>query len=240
MTENKDVQEPEEDETAAELEEDGAAEDGKDLKTDLEETEVVAEEGHDKGVPTERAPESAAPGENPNVKWYVVHTYSGHEQKAKRHLESAIEVSGYEHKFGRVIVPTEQVTEMKQGKKSTSTRKFLPSYILVEVDLDNESRHLVVSTPGITNFVGGGGKPQPLRPEEVEHIIGHMEKGPVLKSDEMPYSAGDAVKVTDGPFADFSGVVSEVIPERKKIKVMVSIFGRPTPVELDYLQVQPV
>jgi transcription termination/antitermination protein NusG len=182
---------------------------------------------------------SAAAGEASRLKWYVVHTYSGHEQKAKRHLESAIETSGMQDKFGRVIVPTELVTEMRQGKKSTSTRKFLPSYILVEMDLDNESRHLVVNTPGITNFVGAGGKPQPLGPEEVEHIIGHMEKGPVMKSDEMPYSAGDAVKVTDGPFADFSGVVSEVIPERKKVKVMVSIFGRPTPVELDYLQVQP-
>lgn len=181
-------------------------------------------------------PESAAQG---RLKWYVVHTYSGHEQKAKRHLESAIETSGMHEKFGRVIVPTELVTEMRQGKKSTSTRKFLPSYILVEMDLDNESRHLVVNTPGITNFVGAGGKPQPLGPEEVEHIIGHMEKGPIMKSDEMPYSAGDAVKVTDGPFADFSGIVSEVIPERKKLKVMVSIFGRPTPVELDYLQVQP-
>ena len=181
----------------------------------------------------------SASGASARLKWYVVHTYSGHEQKAKRHLESAIETSGMQEKFGRVIVPTELVTEMRQGKKSTSTRKFLPSYILVEMDLDNESRHLVVNTPGITNFVGAGGKPQPLGPEEVEHIIGHMEKGPILKSDEMPYSAGDAVKVTDGPFADFSGIVSEVIPERKKLKVMVSIFGRPTPVELDYLQVQP-
>lgn len=191
-----------------------------------------------------RAPQEPAGSEaqaaQARLKWYVVHTYSGHEQKARRHLESAIETSGMQDKFGRVIVPTELVTEMKQGKKSTSTRKFLPSYILVEMDLDNESRHLVVNTPGITNFVGAGGKPQPLDPEEVEHIIGHMEKGPVMKSDEMPYSAGDAVKVTDGPFAEFSGVVSEVIPERKKLKVMVSIFGRPTPVELDYLQVQPV
>ena len=176
---------------------------------------------------------------NPRLAWYVAHTYSGHEQKAKRHLESAIDTGGFGDRFGRVIVPTEQVTEMRQGKKSTSTRKFLPSYLLVEMELDNETRHLVVNTPGITNFVGAGGKPQALAPEEVQHIIGHMEKGPVLKTDEVPYSAGDAVKVTDGPFADFSGVVSEVIPERKKLKVMVSIFGRPTPVELDYLQVQP-
>jgi transcriptional antiterminator NusG len=188
------------------------------------------------GAATDRETQKNA---NSRLQWYVVHTYSGHEQKAKRHLESAVESAGMRERFGRVIVPTELVTEMRQGKKSTSTRKFLPSYILVEMDLDNETRHLVVNTPGITNFVGAGGKPQPLGPEEVEHIIGHMEKGPVMKSDEMPYSAGDAVKVTDGPFAEFSGVVSEVIPERRKLKVMVSIFGRPTPVELDYLQVQP-
>jgi transcriptional antiterminator NusG len=185
------------------------------------------------------APEASAQAPNLRLRWYVAHTYSGHEQKAKRHLESAIESAGLTGAFGRIIVPTEQVTEMKQGRKSTSTRKFLPSYILVEMEMTKESRHLVTDCPGITNFVGAGGKPQALDPEEVEHIIGHMEKGPVMKSDEMPYSAGDAVKVTDGPFADFSGVVSEIIPERKKLKVMVSIFGRPTPVELDYLQVQP-
>ena len=202
----------------------------------IEEKQAGAPDG---GATPEDSGGSGTQAANPRLKWYVVHTYSGHEQKARRHLESAIETSGMRDKFGRVIVPTELVTEMKQGKKSTSTRKFLPSYILVEMDLDNESRHLVVNTPGITNFVGAGGKPQPLDPEEVEHIIGHMEKGPIMKSDEMPYSAGDAVKVTDGPFAEFSGVVSEVIPERKKLKVMVSIFGRPTPVELDYLQVQP-
>jgi transcriptional antiterminator NusG len=176
---------------------------------------------------------------NPKLRWYVVHTYSGHEQKARRHLQSAIESAGLSHMFGNIVVPTEQVTEMKQGRKSTSTRKFLPSYMLVEMELDKETRHLVINCPGVTNFVGAGGNPQPLDPEEVEHIIGHMEKGPVMKSDDMPYSPGDAVKVTDGPFADFSGIVSEVIPERKKLKVMVSIFGRPTPVELDYLQVQP-
>jgi len=248
MIEDKDIGKPETDESEAELESGDSGLDDEDVKAEIEVAEVVADEvpkaeapKEPAETPVQPAPESAPEaGENPRLKWYVVHTYSGHEQKAKRHLESAIEVSGFQDRFGRVIVPTEQVTEMKQGKKSTSTRKFLPSYILVEVELDNESRHLVVSTPGITNFVGGGGKPQPLELNEVEHIIGHMEKGPVLKSDEMPYSAGDAVKVTDGPFADFSGVVSEVIPERKKLKVMVSIFGRPTPVELDYLQVQPV
>jgi transcriptional antiterminator NusG len=198
-----------------------------------------AKRGADKSAPQARTEAARGESTNPRLRWYVVHTYSGHEQKARRHLDSAIESAGLREAFGRVIVPTEQVTEMKQGRKSTSTRKFLPSYILVEMELTKETRHLVTECPGITNFVGAAGKPQPLDPEEVEHIIGHMEKGPVMKSDEMPYSAGDAVKVTDGPFADFSGVVSEIIPERKKLKVMVSIFGRPTPVELDYLQVQP-
>lgn len=203
-----------------------------------EATEEAAEE-----TAEAKAEETAKPAKegkkNPKLKWYVVHTYSGHEQKAKRHLESAIETAGLSGKFGDIIVPTELVTEMKQGKKSTSTRKFLPSYMLVEMEVDKVTRHLVTDCPGVTNFVGAGGNPQALDPEEVERIVGHMEKGPVMKSDDMPYTAGDAVKVVDGPFADFSGVVSEVIPERKKLKVMVSIFGRPTPVELDYLQVQP-
>lgn len=172
------------------------------------------------------------------LKWYVVHTYSGHEQKAKRYLESAIVNSGMEPKFGQVLVPTEQVTEMKQGRRSTSTKKFLPSYILVEMDLDKQSQDLVVSTPGVTSFVGGGGKPRPLKLEEVERIVGQIDRSRTEEVTEVPFQAGDAVKVTDGPFADFSGTVSEVNMERKKIKVMVSIFGRPTPVELDFLQVE--
>ena len=170
-------------------------------------------------------------------RWYVAHTYSGHEQKAKRYLESAIVNAGLEAKFGKILVPTEQVTEMKQGKRSTSTKKFLPSYILIEMDLDKETQNLVVSTPGITNFVGGGGKPVPLREEEVERIVGQIDRSRTEEATDIPFQAGDAVKVTDGPFMDFSGTVSEVNLERRKVKVMVSIFGRPTPVELDFLQV---
>jgi transcriptional antiterminator NusG len=170
-------------------------------------------------------------------RWYVAHTYSGHEQKAKRYLESAIVNAGLETKFGKILVPTEQVTEMKQGKRSTSTKKFLPSYILIEMDLDKQTQNLVVSTPGITNFVGGGGKPVPLREEEVERIVGQIDRSRTEESTDIPFQAGDAVKVTDGPFMDFSGTVSEVNLERRKVKVMVSIFGRPTPVELDFLQV---
>jgi len=170
--------------------------------------------------------------------WYVVHTFSGHEQKAKRYLESAIVNAGLESKFGDILVPTEEVTEMRQGKRSTMTRKFLPSYILVQMDLDKVTQDLVVSTPGITNFIGSGGKPRPLKDQEVERIVGQINRSRVEEDSDFPFQAGDSVKVNDGPFADFSGTVSEVNYERRKVKVMVSIFGRPTPVELDFLQVE--
>ena len=173
-----------------------------------------------------------------NKKWYVVHTFSGHEQKAKRYLESAVVNAGLDDKFGQILVPTEEVTEMKQGKRSTSTRKFLPSYILIEVELDKVTRDLVVNTPGVTNFIGSGGTPRPLREKEVERIVGQINKSRVEEPTDFPFQSGDSVKVNDGPFADFSGTVSEVNMERRKVKVMVSIFGRPTPVELDFLQVE--
>jgi transcription termination/antitermination protein NusG len=172
------------------------------------------------------------------LRWYVAHTYSGHEQKAKRYLESAVVNAGLQEKFGQVLIPTEQVTEMKQGKRATSTKKFLPSYILVEMDLDKETQNLVTNTPGITNFVGPSGKPTPLKEDEVQRIVGQIDRSRTEEVQEVPFQAGDPVKVKDGPFMDFSGTVAEVNMERRKVKVMVSIFGRPTPVELDYLQVE--
>jgi transcriptional antiterminator NusG len=172
------------------------------------------------------------------LRWYAVHTLSGHEQKAKRYLESAVANAGLEEKFGQILVPTEEVTEMKQGKRTTSTKKFLPSYILVEMELTKQTQELVVSTPGITNFVGAGGKPRALKENEVGRIIGQIDRSRTEEVSDIPFQAGDAVKVNDGPFMDFSGTVSEVNMERRKVKVMVSIFGRPTPVELDFLQVE--
>jgi len=174
------------------------------------------------------------------LQWYAVHTYSGHEQKAKKYLESAVESAGLQGKFGQVLIPTEQVTEMRDGKRSTSTKKFLPSYILVEMELDKVTQNLVVSTPGITNFVGAKGKPQPLRQDEVNRIMGQVDQTREAESTDVPFISGDQVKVIDGPFSDFSGFISEVNIERRKVKVMVSIFGRPTPVELDFLQVELV
>ncbi len=171
-------------------------------------------------------------------KWYVAHTYSGHEQKAKRYLESAIEAESLQEKFGKILVPTESVAEMKQGKRTTKVRKFLPSYILIEMELDKSTQHLVTNSPGITSFVGSGGRPVPLREVEIKRLLKQVERGRTRDYEETPFKAGDQVKVIDGPFTDFSGFVSEVNMERKKLKVMVSIFGRPTPVELDFLQVQ--
>lgn len=171
-------------------------------------------------------------------RWYAVHTFSGHENKAKRYLESGIVNAGMEDKFGQILVPTEEVTEMRQGKRSTSTKKFLPSYMLVEMEMTKETRELVVNTPGVTSFVGNQNAPQPLRLSEVERIVGQIDRSRTEEVADIPFQAGDSVKVIDGPFMDFSGTVSEVNMERKKVKVMVSIFGRPTPVELDFLQVE--
>jgi transcriptional antiterminator NusG len=171
-------------------------------------------------------------------KWYVIHTYSGHENKVKASLERATVTSGLEDRVGRVLVATENVTEMRNGKKTVMTRKFFPSYVLIEMELDTETQHMVTNTPGVTHFVTEGTKPVPLREEEVDRVLGQVEVAKAKPSTEIPYRIGDHVKVIDGPFTDFSGVVEEINPERGKLKVMVSIFGRATPVELDFLQVK--
>jgi len=175
------------------------------------------------------------------MRWYVLHTYSGHENKVKIHLEKLKVSHGLEDKVGEILVPTEEIMEMKQGKKTLSVRKLFPSYIIVEMEMDRDSWHMVTNAPGVTHFVGSGTKPQPLRENELNRILNRSEKGKGDGKDlEVPYTTGDQVKVTDGPFTDFTGVVEEVHPDRQKLKVMVSIFGRATPVELDFLQVAHV
>jgi transcriptional antiterminator NusG len=170
--------------------------------------------------------------------WYVVHTYSGHENKVKTYLEGAAAHLPIKDQMGRVIVPTEEVVEMKDGRKTTTQRKFLPSYVLVEMEMTKETWYFVVNTPGVTNFVGPGKRPQPLTEKEVERILGQIDKSRVREEKGVPFLKGEKVKVIDGPFSDFTGVVEEVYPEKSKVKVMVSIFGRATPVELDVLQVE--
>ena len=175
------------------------------------------------------------------MKWYAIHTYSGHENKVRSNLERAIATSEMSERFGRILVPTQIVTEMKQGKKTQTTRKFFPSYILIEMDLDDETWHVVRDCPGVSRFVGADlAKPDPLRASEVERILGQVAGSKEKAIPEIPFHPGEHVKVVDGPFSEFTGVVEEVNPERGKLKVMVSIFGRATPVELDFLQVQSV
>jgi len=173
-------------------------------------------------------------------KWYVVHTYSGHENKVKTALEKTVSLQGLDEAVARVIIPTENVTEMRNGKRTITTRKFFPSYILVEMDLTDDTLHIINNTPGVSRMVGVGGRPTALREDEVERILDAIDTGKVKPTPEIPYKMGEHVRVIDGPFTDFTGVVDEVNPERGKLKVMVSIFGRPTPVELDFLQVESV
>jgi transcriptional antiterminator NusG len=173
-------------------------------------------------------------------KWYVIHTYSGHENKVKTNLEKAIHSAGLEEHFGQILVATEDVVEMKDGKRKTSKRKTFPSYVMVEMDLNSETRSLVQNVPGVTRFVGSGTREVPLKENEVRRLLGQLEQTKSKPVATVTFRVGDHVRITDGPFSAFTGVVDEVNNERGKVKVMVSIFGRATPVELDFLQVQPV
>ncbi len=173
-------------------------------------------------------------------KFYVIHTYSGHENKVKNNLERAIKNAAAEEKFGRILVAMEDHAEMRDGQRVVTKRKTFPSYVLVEMDLDSETQAIVNNVPGVTRFVGSGQDPVPLREDEVDRILGRLDTTKPREPLEVPYKVGEHVKVIDGPFTDFTGVVDEVNGERGKLKVMVSIFGRATPVELDFLQVKPV
>lgn len=171
-------------------------------------------------------------------KWYVVRTYSGHENKVKAYLENEAAQTGLAEKISSVIVPSEKVFEVKDGKKKSKTRTFFPGYILVEAVLDKATQHLILNTPSVISFVGPKNAPAPLQPSEVRRLIGKIEARKDVEVLEVPFRLGEAVKVIDGPFNNFSGFVQEVSEEKMKLKVMVSIFGRKTPVELDFSQVE--
>lgn len=172
-------------------------------------------------------------------KWYSLRVYSGQETKVKAHLENAIEFGKMEEYFGKIIVPSEAVLEMRGGKKRLKNKVFFPGYVLVEMVYDTKTAHLVQETPGIISFVGPKNKPQVVRPEEVDAILRRVERQETeVEKVDVPFNLGDLIRVMDGPFADFTGVVEEINEEKKKVKVSVSIFGRSTPVELDFLQVQ--
>lgn len=170
--------------------------------------------------------------------WYVVHTFSGYEQKVKAALEERIRNQGKAESFGEILVPVEKVMELVKGKKKTSSRKFFPGYILVQMELDDETWHVVKETPKVTGFVGGTTNPAPVSEEEVRAITQQMEEGAVKPKPRVLFSVGESVKVVDGPFVDFNGIVEEVRPDKGKLRVLISIFGRATPVELDFVQVE--
>ena len=172
-----------------------------------------------------------------SLKWYIVHVYSGYENKVKAALEERIATSSAADKFGEVMVPTEQVVELVKGKRRESSRKFYPGYILVNMELTDETWHIVNNTAKVTGFLGGRSKPSPLTDEEANQILNRMEAGKLKPQPKFFFEAGDEIRVIDGPFANFNGTVEEVNPEKGKIRVLVSIFGRSTPVELDFVQV---
>ena len=171
-------------------------------------------------------------------RWYVVRTYSGHEYKVKAHLDNEIGLAHLEERVVSVLVPSEKIFELKEGKKKSKTKTFFPGYILVEAVLDKETKHLILTTPSVISFVGPRGEAVPLQPDEVRRLLGKMEERKDVEVMEVPFHAGEPVKVIDGPFNNFTGFVQDVNEEKMKVRVMVSIFGRKTPVELDFSQVE--
>ncbi len=171
--------------------------------------------------------------------WYVVHAYSNFEKKVKRALEERIKMNGLEDKFGKILVPTEEVVEMKEGRKRSSERKFFPGYVLVEMELDDETWHLVKEVPKVLGFIGGSSdRPAPISEEEAGFILQRVEEGADKPRPKVLFEPGELVRVVDGPFNDFNGVVENVNYDKSKLRIAVQILGRSTPVELDFTQVE--
>ncbi len=171
------------------------------------------------------------------LKWYVIHTYSGFENKVKRSLLEMIETSGMKDYFGEILVPEEDIVELVKGEKKTSKRKFFPGYILVRMEMNDDTWHIVKNTPKVTGFIGSKDKPAPISDAEVEALRVRIDEGTLKPKPKFKYETGDHVRIIDGPFTNFDGIVDEVKPEKGKLRVIVSIFGRSTPVELDFIQV---
>ena len=178
-------------------------------------------------------------GNKKEFSWYAIQTYTGQETKVVQYVQEFIDSGDLDGMITRVLSPTQEVVQLKGGKKVKTTRKFFPSYVLIEMNLSREAMHFVQNVNGVNGFVGGG-TPQPLREEEVNRILGQTEKSVRKQVSEVPFEIGDAVKIKEGPFKDFDGTVDEIHPEKGKVKVMVSVFGRSTPVEVDFIHVNPL
>lgn len=188
-------------------------------------------------LPMPSAP-PAAPA-NPDLRWYVVHAYSGMEKAVERNIRESIARAGMENKFGRILVPTEEVVEMKNGQRKTAERKFFPGYVFVEMVMDDESWHLVKHTNKVTGFVGGAKtRPSPISEAEVQKIVSQMQDGVDKPRHKVEFMVGEFIRVKEGPFTDFNGSIEEVNYEKNKVRVSVMIFGRSTPVELEFGQIE--
>jgi transcriptional antiterminator NusG len=181
----------------------------------------------------------ALPSTNPDMRWYVVHAYSGMEKAVERNIQERIARAGMESKFGRILVPMEEVVEIKNGQKKTTERKFFPGYVLVEMVMEDDTWHLVKHTSKVTGFVGGGKmRPSPISEAEVMKIVNQMQEGTEKPRHKVEFMSGEYVRVKEGPFADFNGTIEEVNYDKNKVRVAVTIFGRSTPVELDFSQIE--
>jgi transcriptional antiterminator NusG len=188
----------------------------------------------------EQPTEQLAPPVNENFKWYIIHAYSGFERKVRESLESRIRAFGLENRIGRIMIPTEPVTELRNGKKYTIERVFLPGYVLVEMELDNDLWHVIKNTPRVTGFLGTGDNPVALSEAEVSSILFRSESTANKPSMKVKFEKGEQVRINEGPFANFTGTVDDVNEDRQTLKVMVSIFGRSTPVEIEFSKVDKV
>lgn len=204
----------------------------------------MTEEIQDNTATTPEAAETPAeqlgPGANENFKWYIIHAYSGFERKVRESIESRVQAFGLQNRIGRVMIPTEPVTEIINGKKRTVERVFLPGYVLVEMDLDNDLWHVIKNTPRVTGFLGTGDKPVALSEAEVSSILFRSETSKEKPRLKIKFEKNESVRITEGPFANFNGIVDEVNEDRETVKVMVTIFGRSTPVELEFGKVEKV
>jgi len=206
-----------------------------DQKEDVVAEETAAEET----VVEEAVTDEAAENVNSAIRWYVVHAYSGFEAYVKKVLESRIEMAGFGDKFGQILIPTEEVVEMKDGVKRKSERKFFPGYVLVQMEMNNDTWHLVKQVPKVLGFIGGtSDRPAPITEAEADAILNRVEAGVDKPRPKVLFEVGEVVRVNDGPFNDFNGVVEEVNYEKSKMLVSVQIFGRSTPVELAFGQVE--
>jgi transcription termination/antitermination protein NusG len=197
----------------------------------MEEQNTVGTNGETTPAPVETT--------NPNMKWYIIHTYSGFEKKVKESLESRIQAFGLQNKIGKVVIPTEPVTEIRGGKKYTVERMFYPGYVLVQMDMDEQTWHLVRDVPKVLGFIGGTpDKPAPITEKEANQILRRVEEGVDKPRPKVLFEPGEVVRVTNGPFNDFNGVVENVNYEKSRLQVAVQILGRSTPVELDFSQVE--